>query len=148
MFGVVIAKCGVIPFVHISVMIAVASKGFVGVNDREVEDVSDEVVDCAIMVPSLFLSEGVMSMEDEPLVDAPQDMIDVPHLPVDKLQVMSAPYTPSFEKTLEEIKLFEYDGSYRGKKENKSMKRRYTHVESICAIQDRYLCSRRLLKDG
>ena len=32
MFGVVIATCGVIPFIRISVMIAVVSKGFVGVN--------------------------------------------------------------------------------------------------------------------
>ena len=69
-------------------------------------------------------------------------MIDVPHLSVDKLHVSCIPYTPSFEKSLEEIQLFEYDGSYRGKKGKKSMKRRYTHVESTCT-KDRYLCYRR-----
>ena len=102
----------------------------------------DEVVDCAIIVPSPFLSEGAISMEDEPPVDAPQVMIDEPHPPVNKLQVLCVPYTPSFEKSLGEIQLFEYDGSYRGKKGKESMKRRYTHVESTCTTS-RSLCSRR-----
>ena len=49
------------------------------------EDVSDEVVDCAIMVPSLFLSEGVISMKYEPPIDASQDMIAESHPLVDML---------------------------------------------------------------
>ena len=31
----------------------------------------DEVVDCAIIAPSPFLSKGVSSIEDEPPVDSP-----------------------------------------------------------------------------
>ena len=88
------------------------------------EDAPDEVVDCAIMVPSPFLSEGVMSMKDEPHVDVPQIMIDEPHPSVEKLQVLCVPCTPSFKISLEEIQLFEYDGAYRGKKGKESMKRK------------------------
>ena len=35
------------------------------------EDVPDTVVDCATMSPSLFLSEGVISIEHEKPIDAP-----------------------------------------------------------------------------
>ena len=41
-------------------------------------DVPDEVVDCAVIAPSLFLSEGVISMEDEPPIGAPHENVDVP----------------------------------------------------------------------
>ena len=41
------------------------------VPDEVYEDVPNEVADCAITTPSLFLSDGVISMEDEPPVDAP-----------------------------------------------------------------------------
>ena len=106
----------------------------------------DEVVDCAVMIPFPFLSEGVIFIEDEPLVDAPHDIIDEPHPSVNKLQVLFIPYIPSFKRSLEEIQLFEYNGACRGKKGKESVKRRRAHVESTCAIQDNSLCSRRMLK--
>ena len=88
------------------------------------EDVPDEVVDCAIIASSPFLSDGMIFIEDEPHVDALQVMIDESHLSVDKLQVLCVPYTPSFKRSLEEIQLLEFDGDYRGKKGNESKKRR------------------------
>ena len=76
----------------------------------QVENVPDEVVDCAIIAPSPFLSEGVISMEDEPPVDTPQDTVDKPCPLVHKLQVECIPYTPSLKKSLEDIYLLEFDG--------------------------------------
>ena len=82
------------------------------------------MVDCAIMEPSPFLREGVIFMEDEPPVDAPQVMIDEPHMLDDKLQVFCILYTPSFKR---------------------SLKRRRTQVESKSATRIS-LCFRRMLK--
>ena len=39
--------------------------------DEVCEDVPDEVVNCAIITSSPFLSEGVIFMEDEPHIDVP-----------------------------------------------------------------------------
>ena len=112
------------------------------------EDVLNEVVNYATTSCSPFLSEGVISMKYEPPIDAPQDMIDESHPPIDKLQVLFVPYTPSFKRSLEKIQLLEYDGDSRGKKGKYSKKKRCIYVESTCAIQDESLCSRqRLLKD-
>ena len=126
-----------------------------GVPDREVEDVHDPsvssksipmssstlpdkdhdvvletVVDCAFMEPSLFLSEGVISSEDEPLV-----------LLIDDLSVMCIPDPPSFRRSLEKILLFEFDGSHKGKFGIKIERSMYAREEFLSSRQ-------RLLKDG
>ena len=81
----------------------------------QVEDVPNEVVDCAVIATSPFLSERVISMKDEPPIDAPQDMIDVPQPLVNKLQVECLPYTPLIKRSLEDIYLLEFDGADQGK---------------------------------
>ena len=70
--------------------------------DRDV--VLETVVDCAFMEPSPFLSEGVNSSEEEPLA-----------LLVDDVSVVCIPDPPSFRRFLEEILLFEFDGSHKDK---------------------------------
>ena len=107
----------------------------------------DEVVDCAIIAPSPFLSEGVISMKDEPPVDAPRETVVELHLLISKVQVECISYIPSFKRSLEEIPLLEFDGAYKDKRWSESMKRRCTQVESTCTTY-RSLCSMsRLLKD-
>ena len=111
----------------------------------QVEDVPDAVVDCAIIVPSPFLSEGVISMEDVPPVDSPQDLVDELHLRVnDKLQVVCVPYTPSFKRSLDDIYLLEFDGADQDKEGSEFKKKRC--MENTCA-REGSLCSRRKLLD-
>ena len=106
-------------------------------SDEDHDAVLEKVVDCAFMEPSPFLSEGVNSSEEEPLV-----------LLVDDLSIACIHNPPSFTRSLEDIYLLEFDGADQGKKRSQFMKRRRTQVESTYA-KDRSLCSRRMLKkDG
>ena len=102
-------------------------------SDEDHDVVLEKVVDCAFMEPSPFLSEGVNSSEEEPLV-----------LLVDDLSIMCIHDPPSFMRSLEDIQLFEYDGDSRSKKGKESMKRRRILVENTCA-REGSLCSRRKL---
>ena len=102
----------------------------------------EEVVDCTIIAPSPFLSEGVISMEDEPPVEDPQEKVNEPRPLVHKLQVECIPYTSSLKRSLKEIQLLEFDGVDQGKERSEFKKKRC--MESTCA-REGSLCSRRKL---